>query len=70
MNKIIKHAQAPQKQFEVGQLINWTDSYHDGRSRTHESHSGKVIKVCKVNLHIQDNEGNIWSINKNETMFH
>jgi len=62
MAKIIK--QAKEKQFKVDDVVYFLQPSWDGvnSSRVY----GSVIKVCPVNLHVEDYDGNIWSVSKEE----
>ena len=66
MAKIIKKAVAPKKTFTVGQWVSWDTYWNDGRVSQSDSHWGTVIKVCPVNLQVEDKDGNIWSVSKEE----
>jgi len=62
MAKIIKQAKA--KQFKVDDVVYFLQPSWDGvnSSRVY----GSVIKVCPVNLHVEDYDGNVWSVSKEE----
>ena len=62
MAKIIKQAKA--KQFKVDDIVYFLQPSWDGvnSSRVY----GSVVKVCPVNLHVEDYDGNIWSVSKEE----
>jgi hypothetical protein len=62
MAKIIKQAKA--KQFKVDDVVYFLQPSWDGvnSSRVY----GSVVKVCPVNLHVEDYDGNIWSVSKEE----
>ena len=66
MAKIIKHhvKTKSEYQFKVGDHIKWYMSYHDGRVTSSLTYYGTVVKVHPVNLHVEDKEGNIWTVNK------
>ena len=66
MAKIIKQAKAKAKEFKVGDVIYWFNYNHDGRCGSTSRVYGNVVKVCPVNLHVEDNNGNIWSVSKEE----
>ena len=68
MAKIIKPAQTVKntKTFTVGDQVNWCTRFHDGRSYEVFRHSGKIVKVCPVNLHVEDADGDIWEVAKTE----
>ena len=61
MAKIIKKAKA--KQFKVGDIIGWTNY---GRYGNSNKMYGSVVKLCPVNLHVEDYDGNVWSVSKEE----
>jgi hypothetical protein len=62
MAKIIKQAKA--KQFKVDDVVYFLQPSWDGvnSSRVY----GSVVKVCPVNLHVEDYDGNVWSVSKEE----
>ena len=67
MAKIIGHAPKPEKLFSIGQTVSWTESVFDGRcGYNHFTYTGNVIKVCRVNLHVEDKNGNVWEVKKDE----
>ena len=70
MAKIIKTAKPKERNFRVGDLVSWTTSFHDGRSYEIFNHSGEIVKVCKVNLHVRDERGNTWEVDKGEVKSH
>ena len=57
MAKIIKQAKA-KKTFKINDVVCWVI---DGSRRY-----GNVVKVCPVNLHVEDVMGRIWSVSKKE----
>ena len=57
MAKIIKQAES-KKTFKVNDVVYWVI---DGGRRY-----GNVVKVCPVNLHVEDVMGRIWSVSKKE----
>jgi len=61
MAKIIKKAKA--KQFKVGDIISWANYSRYGNSN---KMYGRVVKLCPVNLHVEDYDGNVWSVSKEE----
>ena len=66
MARIIKTAKKKEKVFNTGDKICWTTCLHDGRSYDTFSHTGVIVKVCRVNLHVEDESGNIWEVSKSE----
>jgi len=66
MAKIIKQVKKAERVFKVDDIVQWSDSFHDGRSYEVTHYAGKIIKICPVNLHVKDENGNIWSVGKNE----
>jgi hypothetical protein len=65
MAKIIKKAKT-KKAFKVGDIISWTNYWNDGRCGNSNKMYGSVVKVCPVNLHVEDYDGNVWSVSKEE----
>lgn len=65
MAKIIKKAEA-KKTFTLGQKVVWYTCETDGRLNWTGTHVGTIVKVCPVNLHVEDTYGNIWSVSKEE----
>ena len=63
MAKIIKQAKA-KKTFKVNDVIYFLQPGWDGVNSSKVY--GNVVKVCPVNLHVEDNNGNIWSVSKEE----
>ena len=68
MARIIKPAvkRKAERVFNTGDQVNWVTIDHDGRSYEHTPYTGKIVKVCKVNLHVEDAKGNIWEVAKEE----
>jgi hypothetical protein len=67
MAHIIKTAPKPKTVFTVGQLVKWYTPINDrGMTTDHKEHTGEIIKVCPVNLHVKDDRGNIWSVSRDE----
>lgn len=66
MAKIIKKAEPKKKPFTLGQRIEWYTSETDGRLNWTGTHVGTIVKVCPVNLHVEDTYGNVWSVSKEE----
>ena len=66
MAKIIKKAVSKKEPFTVGQSITWYTSETDGRLNWTGRHFGTVVKVCPVNLRVEDVLGNTWSVSKEE----
>ena len=64
MAKIIKKAKTKVKQFKVDDIVCFLQPSWDGvnSSRVY----GIVVKVCPVNLHVEDYDGNVWSVSKEE----
>jgi hypothetical protein len=68
MARIIKKAQEKKAErvFRISEPVAWQTFFHDGRSYETKRHTGVIVKVCKVNLHVQDAKGNIWEVLKSE----
>ena len=68
MAKIIKSATAPKikREFLKDQSVEWVTYFHDGRTSLQNTHQGKIVKVCPVNLQVIDGKGNLWSVAKTE----
>jgi hypothetical protein len=67
MAHIIKTAEKIKTVFTVGQLVKWYTAINDrGMTTGHREHTGEIIKVCPVNLHVKDVNNNIWSVNRDE----
>jgi hypothetical protein len=64
MTKLIKKSETPRIKYFVGDQVEWSKIFHDGRSYESITFSGEVIKVCPVNLHVKDSKGNIYSVNR------
>jgi ribosomal protein L19 len=60
MIKLIKKAEEPKVQFNVGDEVKYIMRVHDGRSYESFVYEGVVIKVHKVNLDFQDKNGNVY----------
>ena len=69
MAKLIKKSEKAQIEYLKGDLVEWFETFHDGRSYESIKHCGEVIKVCPVNLHVKDNDGDVWSVSKEEVSF-
>ena len=66
MIKLIKKAEQPKVQFNVGDKVEYVSSSHDGRSYERIVYEGVVVKVHKVNLDFQAANGNIYRASKDE----
>lgn len=64
MIKLIKKAEQPKVQFNVGDKVEYVSSSHDGRSYERIVYEGVVVKVHKVNLDFQAANGNIYRASK------
>ena len=66
MIKLIKKAEQPKVQFNVGDGVEYVSSSHDGRSYERIVYEGVVVKVHKVNLDFQDKNGNVYRASKDK----
>ena len=66
MIKLIKKAEQPRVQFNVGDRVEYVSSVHDGRSYESFVYEGVVVKVHKVNLDFQDKNGNVYRASKDK----
>jgi hypothetical protein len=68
MATLIKRAEKAVREFKVGDTIKWSSYFHDGRSYETTYYSGTVTKVNRVNLIVEDTEGNTWEVGKEEVI--
>ena len=66
MIKLIKKAEQPKVQFNVGDKVEYVSSSHDGRSYERIVYEGVVVKVHKVNLDFQAVNSNIYRASKDK----
>ena len=66
MKKLIKKAQQVQNNINVGDIIQYIDRLHDGRSYENIIYNGKVVKVHRVNLDFIAENGNTIRVGRNE----
>jgi len=57
------------KKFEIGDWVVWIFEEMSNRGYWESKrYYGTVIKVCPVNLHVEDPNGYIWSVGKTEVI--
>jgi hypothetical protein len=64
MIKLIKKAEKVQAHINIGDLVEYVDRVHDGRSYDDIVYSGTVVKVHKVNLDFVTENGNTYRVDK------
>ena len=64
MIKLIKKAEKVQAHINVGDLVEYVDRVHDGRSYEASVYRGSVVKVHKVNLDFVTENGNTYRVDK------
>ena len=68
MIKLIKKAEQPKVQINVGDKVEYVKSVHDGRSYERIVYEGVVVKVHKVNLDFQAANGNVYRASIDEVI--
>jgi hypothetical protein len=66
MIKLIKLAAKQQVVFNIGDKVQYTERFHDGRSYENIITTGTVVKVHRVNLDFITDNGNIFRATKTE----
>lgn len=68
MARLIKQAtpQTKQTTFNVGDKVYFHTVIHDGRSYVFPQTCGTVIKVNRVTVDIEDENGSVWRENKDK----
>ena len=68
MATLIKKAvqQVETVKYEIGEVVEWGTSFHDGRSYETIRHSGEIIRINPKTVTVKDNYGNIWRVGYNE----
>ena len=66
--KLIKKAQVEEKQveFNVGNKVKIGQYFHDGRIGDWEYFYGNVVKVNKVTIDVEFQNGDVYRVNKTE----
>jgi ribosomal protein L35AE/L33A len=64
MIKLIKKAEKVQAQYNIGDLVEYVDRVHDGRSYEDIVYRGTVVTVHKVNLDFVTENGNTYRVDK------
>jgi hypothetical protein len=64
MIKLIKKAEKVQAHINIGDLVEYVDRVHDGRSYEDIVYRGGVVKVHKVNLDFVTENGNTYRVDK------
>ena len=64
MIKLIKKAEKVQAHINIGDLVEYVDRVHDGRSYDDIVYSGTVVKVHKVNLDFVTENRNTYRVDK------
>jgi hypothetical protein len=68
MIKLIKKAEKVQSHINVGDLVEYVDRVHDGRSYEDIVYRGSVVKVHKVNLDFVTENGNTYRVDKDRVV--
>ncbi len=68
MIKLIKKAEKVQSHINVGDLVEYVDRVHDGRSYEDIVYRGTVVKVHKVNLDFVTENGNTYRVDKDRVV--
>lgn len=70
MATLIKKAvqKVEQRKFEIGEVVEWGKSYHDGRSYETFYYSGEIIRINPKTVTVEDNHGNIWRVGYDEIL--
>jgi hypothetical protein len=68
MATLIKKAvkKVEERKFEIGEVIEWSESFHDGRSYETFRYSGEIIRINRTTVTVEDNSGNIWRVKYQE----
>jgi hypothetical protein len=68
MATLVKRAEkkVEERKFEIGEVIEWAISYHDGRSYEIVRYSGEIIRINPKTVTVKDNDGNIWRVDYEE----
>jgi hypothetical protein len=68
MATLIKKAvkQVEKIKYEIGEVIEWSKSFHDGRSYESFRYSGEIIRINPTTVTVEDNSGNIWRVKYSE----
>jgi hypothetical protein len=70
MATLIKKAVVPKIQdihkFEIGEVVEWSKSFHDGRSYETWNYSGEIIRINPKTVTVEDGSGNIWRVGYKE----
>ena len=72
MATLVKKAASEKKsavrKFTVGETIQWSESYHDGRTMVYSRISGEVIRINKKTLTVKDSDQDIWRVAYDEIL--
>ena len=68
MARLIKKAPVQEVTFNVGDKIFFTKTIHDGRSYFNLQTFGTIIKVNKVTVDMETDDGAVWRVEKTEAV--
>jgi hypothetical protein len=67
MATLVKRAEKKvERKFEIGEVIEWSETFHDGRSYETTRYSGEIIRINRTSVTVEDNSGNIWRVKYEE----
>jgi hypothetical protein len=64
MIKLIKKVDQPKKEFMIGSTASFSQSFHDGRSYEVITKTGLIVKINRVTVDIQLENGSIYRVSK------
>ena len=54
--------------YNMGDIVKWRESFHDGRSYEIFNYVGEIIQINKVTVDVKISNGNIYRVNQEELM--
>ena len=69
MARLIKKAEVKEVIFNIGDKIYFTKFRHDGRVGYNDRYEGTIVKVNRVTVDMETQNGNVYRVEKREAKF-